>query len=78
MYNDNCGRTNMSTLDDVSGLTNEALYKYIAGWKLGSAHRINGETELARRLHKPAARRSWIAIGISAASLAVSFAAFMN
>ena len=69
--------TNMRTHDDVRGLSDEDLCKYIGGWKPGCAERIYAEAELARRLDKPAAERAWIVIAVSVAPLAVSVAAFM-
>jgi hypothetical protein len=48
----------------------------LVGLRAG-APRVYAEAELARRLDKPANQRAWIVIGVSAASLAVSVAAFL-
>jgi hypothetical protein len=69
--------TNMRTPYDVRGLSDEDLCKHIGGLKAGCAPRVYAEAELARRLDKPAAQRAWIVIVVSAASLAVSVAAFL-
>ena len=52
----------------------EDLCKWIAGWNdiQGRGHRLLGEHELQRRLRRPDAIRSWIAVGISIASVILS------
>lgn len=47
--------------------TNEELCQWISGWNdgAGRGQRLLGEHELQRRLRRPDAIRSWIAIGIS-------------
>ncbi len=54
--------------------TTEDLCKWIAGWngEAGRGHRLLGEHELQRRLRRPDAIRSWIAIGISLLAVALS------
>ena len=52
----------------------EDLCNWIAGWNdiHGRGHRLLGEHELQRRLRRPDAIRSWVAVGISVASVILS------
>jgi hypothetical protein len=52
----------------------EEVCEWIAGWNDGSGlgKRLIGETELKRRISRPEAIRSWIAIGIALAALIVA------
>ena len=54
--------------------TNEELCQWIAGWNdgTGRGYRLLGEHELQRRLRRPDAIRSWLAIGISLLAVALS------
>lgn len=57
-------------------MTDEELCHWIAGWndRSGIGKRLLGEAELHRRLRRPEALRSWIAIGISLLALLCSLA----
>jgi hypothetical protein len=54
--------------------TDEELCEWIAGWNDGPGRgkRLLGEAEMKRRLRRPDAIRSWIAIGISLLAVALS------
>ena len=54
--------------------TDKQLCEWIAGWNDGAGRgkRLLGEAELQRRLRRPDAIRSWIAIGISSAAVVLS------
>lgn len=56
----------------VRKMTDNEILQWNAGWKPGTHQRLAGEYELDRRRDHGLARRSWIAIGISVASLAIS------
>jgi hypothetical protein len=59
---------------DLRSKTDEELCQWIAGWNdhKGIGYRILGQHELERRLRRPDALRSWIAICISILALVVS------
>ena len=59
---------------DLRQKTDEELCKWIAGWndQGGIGHRLLGQHELQRRLQRPNAIRSWLAIGISVFAVALS------
>ena len=62
---------------DTHGLrkkSNEELCEWIAGYNdhRGIGYRLLGQHELERRLHRPNAFRSWVAIGISVVALVIS------
>lgn len=64
-------------IDDPYGLRKksiEEVCEWIAGWNDGPGlgKRLIGETELKRRLSRPEAIRSWIALGIALAALIVA------
>jgi hypothetical protein len=52
----------------------EAVCEWIAGWneKNGAGKRLIGMQELRRRLSRPEAIRSWIAVGISLVAVLVA------
>ena len=54
--------------------TDEQLCEWIAGWNdsSGRGKRLLGEAELHRRIRRPDAFRSWLAIGISLAAVLLS------
>jgi hypothetical protein len=54
--------------------TDEELCQWIAGWndQRGLGYRLLGQHELQRRLRRPDAIRSWIAIVISILAVALS------
>lgn len=54
--------------------TDEELCQWIAQWNdhRGIGYRLLGQHELDRRLRRPDAIRSWIAIGISVFAVALS------
>lgn len=54
--------------------SNEELCQWISGWNdgKGRGYRLLGEHELQRRLRRPDAVRSWIAIGISVIAVLLS------
>lgn len=67
----------MKQQTDTFGLrkkSTEELCNWIAGWndKAGRGQRLLGEHELQRRLRRPDAVRSWIAIGISICAVVLS------
>ncbi len=67
----------MSNKRDTYGLrqkTDEELCEWIAGWndQRGIGHRLLGQHELERRLRRPDAMRSWLAIGISISAVVLS------
>jgi hypothetical protein len=55
-------------------LSIEEVCKWIAGWNNEQGHgmRLIGQNELRRRLSRPEAIRSWIAIAISALALVIA------
>jgi hypothetical protein len=53
-------------------MSDHEVYEYTAGLKESTAGHLAGKTEIERRNSKPAALRSWIAIGISVLALIVS------
>ena len=59
---------------DLRQKTDEELCEWIAGWndQRGIGHRLLGQHELQRRLHRPNAIRSWLAIGISVFAVVLS------
>lgn len=59
---------------DLRKKTDEELCEWIAGWndQRGIGHRLLGQHELERRLQRPNAIRSWLAIGISVFAVALS------
>ena len=59
---------------DLLKKTDEELCEWIAGWndQQGIGKRLLGQHELQRRLRRPDAIRSWIAIGISIFAVALS------
>lgn len=59
---------------DLRKKTDEELCEWIAGWNdhRGIGHRLLGQHELERRLQRPNAIRSWLAIGISVFAVALS------
>ena len=61
---------------DLRQKTDEELCEWIAGWndQRGIGHRLLGQHELQRRLQRPNAIRSWLAIGISVLAVALSVA----
>jgi hypothetical protein len=59
---------------DLRKKTDEELCEWIAGWndQRGIGHRLLGQHELERRLQRPNAIRSWLAIGISVFAVTLS------
>lgn len=59
---------------DLRQKTDEELCEWIAGWndQRGVGHRLLGQHELERRLQRPNAIRSWLAIGISVFAVVLS------
>ena len=59
---------------DLRQKTDEELCEWIAGWndQRGIGHRLLGQHELQRRLQRPNAIRSWLAIGISVFAVALT------
>lgn len=69
----------MKVAPDQFGLrkmTDKELCEWIAGWNgdRGIGMRLLGQHELQRRLQRPDAVRSWLAIGISIFAVLVSIA----
>jgi hypothetical protein len=67
----------MSNKRDTYGLrqkTDEELCEWIVSWndQRGIGHRLLGQHELERRLQRPNAIRSWLAIGISVFAVVLS------
>lgn len=67
----------MSNKRDTYGLrekTDEELCEWIAGHndQRGIGYRLLGQHELERRLRRPDAMRSWVAIGISISAVVLS------
>jgi hypothetical protein len=62
---------------DLRNKTDEELCEWIGGWNdvKGAGYRVLGNHELQRRLRRPDAVRSWIAIGISLVAVVISITA---
>lgn len=59
---------------DLRKKTDEELCEWIASYndQRGGGHRLLGQHELERRLRRPDAMRSWVAIGISVSAVVLS------
>lgn len=59
---------------DLRKKTDEELCEWIAEWndQRGLGHRLLGQHELERRLRRPDAMRSWMAIGLSVSAVVLS------
>ena len=59
---------------DLRKKTDEELCEWIAAYndQRGIGHRLLGQHELERRLRRPDAMRSWMAIGISVSAVVLS------
>lgn len=74
-----CDNSHMATnyKKKFGQMSDHDLYEHTAGLKESTAGHLAGKAEIERRTLKPAATRSWVAIGISVAALVVSAAALI-
>ena len=76
---ESCDNSSMATdyKKKFGQMSDHELYESTAGLKESTAGHLAGKAEIERRNSKPAAIRSWIAIGISLAALAASVVAIL-